>query len=147
MGKSDWDAGATLYAQSRPSRKVPLNQNSEWEEGASLGKIQGGRFIQARGDICIFLGKKKSLFILFWQHQVLVATLRIFIEACRIFLVVACKVLTCDMHLQSSSPTRDRTQASCIGSMESYPLDHQGSPEIFVFLQTHGRASGNHQEH
>ena len=59
MGKSDWDAGATLYAQSRPSRKVTLNLNSEWEEGASLGKIQGGRFIQARGDICIFLGKKK----------------------------------------------------------------------------------------
>ena len=25
-------------------------------------------------------------------------------------------------------PTRDRTQASCIGSNESQPLDHQGSP-------------------
>ena len=32
------------------------------------------------------------------------------------------------MHAGSSSPTRDRTQAPCIGSMESYPLDHQGSP-------------------
>ena len=109
MGKSDWDAGATLYAQSRPFRKVTLNLNSEWEEGASLGKIQGGRFIQARGDICIFFEKKKKKknFILFWQHQVLVAILRIFIEACRIFLVVACKLLTCDMHLRSSSLTRD----------------------------------------
>ena len=66
MGKSDWDAGATLYAQSRPFRKVTLNLNSEWEEGASLGKIQGGRFIQARGDICIFFGKKKKKKSLFY---------------------------------------------------------------------------------
>ena len=28
----------------------------------------------------------------------------------------------------SSSPTRDGTQAPCIGSTESQPLDHQGSP-------------------
>lgn len=61
--ESDWDAGATLYAQSRPSRKVTLNLNSEWEEGVSLGKIQGGRFIQARGDICIFF-EKNVYFIL-----------------------------------------------------------------------------------
>ena len=27
-----------------------------------------------------------------------------------------------------SSPTRDRTRAPCGGSMESSPLDHQGSP-------------------
>ena len=35
--------------------------------------------------------------------------------------------LLCDMHVESSSPTRDRTRAPCIGSVESYPLDHQGS--------------------
>ena len=33
----------------------------------------------------------------------------------------------CVMHVGSSSLTRDRTQAPCIGSMESYPLSHQGS--------------------
>ena len=27
-----------------------------------------------------------------------------------------------------SSLTRDRTQAPCSGSVESYPLDHKGSP-------------------
>ena len=27
-----------------------------------------------------------------------------------------------------SSPTRDQTHAPCIGSTESQPLDHQGSP-------------------
>ena len=27
-----------------------------------------------------------------------------------------------------SSPTRDQTLASCIGLVESQPLDHQGSP-------------------
>ena len=30
---------------------------------------------------------------------------------------------------ESSSPTRDRTQAPCIGSVKSQPLDHQGSPD------------------
>ncbi|XP_061031157.1 DNA repair protein RAD51 homolog 3 isoform X2 [Eubalaena glacialis] len=35
---------------------------------------------------------------------------------------------SCSMHAGSSSPTRDRTQTPCIGSTESYPLDHQGSP-------------------
>ena len=33
----------------------------------------------------------------------------------------------CSMH-DLSSPTRDRTRAPCGGSMESSPLDHQGSP-------------------
>ena len=32
------------------------------------------------------------------------------------------------VHAGSSSPSRDRTWTPCIGSMESYPLDHQGSP-------------------
>ena len=34
----------------------------------------------------------------------------------------------------SSSPTRDRTQASCIGSTESYPLRHQGSPALPFYI-------------
>ena len=38
------------------------------------------------------------------------------------------------MHVGSSSPTRARTQAPCIGSAESYPLDDQGSPDRFCFL-------------
>ena len=32
-----------------------------------------------------------------------------------------------------SSLTKDRTQASCIGSMESQPVDHQGSPSSVTF--------------
>ena len=35
-----------------------------------------------------------------------------------------------------SSPTRDRTCATCIGSAESEPLEHQGSP-LLGFLK-HG---------
>ena len=31
-----------------------------------------------------------------------------------------------------SSPTRDRTCVPCIGSAESYQLDHQGSPQDFI---------------
>ena len=37
------------------------------------------------------------------------------------------------MYVGSSSLTRDRTQAPCIGSMESYPLCHQGSPPSYFF--------------
>ena len=33
----------------------------------------------------------------------------------------------------SSSLTRERTRAPCIGSMEPYPLDHQGSPFLALF--------------
>ena len=36
-------------------------------------------------------------------------------------------------HLRSNSLTRNRTQAPCIGTAESQPLDHQGSPSSFNF--------------
>ena len=42
------------------------------------------------------------------------------------------------MHAGSSSLTGDRTQAPYTGSVESYPLDHQGSPlnlNNFFFLE------------
>ena len=42
--------------------------------------------------------------------------------------VAACRLLSCSMYAGSSSPTMYRSQAPCIGSVESYPLDHQGSP-------------------
>ena len=41
---------------------------------------------------------------------------------------------SCSMHVGSSSLTRDQTGAPCIGSMESYPLGHQGSPENFKLI-------------
>ena len=37
------------------------------------------------------------------------------------------------MHVGSSSLTRDRTQVPCIGSVESYPLRHQGSSLSIIF--------------
>ena len=40
------------------------------------------------------------------------------------------RTLSCGMHVGFSFPTRGRTRAPCIGSAESYPLDHQGSPWI-----------------
>ena len=45
---------------------------------------------------------------------------------CRV-LVGAYGIFSCGMHAGSSSLTRDRTRAPCIGSTESYPLDYQGS--------------------
>ena len=43
------------------------------------------------------------------------------------------RTLSCSMHVRSSSLTRDRTRAPCIGSTESYPLCHQGSPAFYDF--------------
>ena len=73
-------------------------------------------------SVCDSLRTGVCLFVLFYL--------------CRV-LVVACGLLSCGMHAGSSSPTRDRTWAPCIGSVESYPLGHQGSPRgvfcLFVF--------------
>ena len=43
------------------------------------------------------------------------------------------RTLSCGLHAGSSSPTRDQTQAPCIGRVESYPLDHQGNPNHHNF--------------
>ena len=50
----------------------------------------------------------------------------------RDLLVVARRLLSCAMHAGSSYPTREQTWAPCTGSVESYPLDHQGSPKGFL---------------
>ena len=42
------------------------------------------------------------------------------------------RTLSCGMHVGPSSLTRDRTLAPCIGSVESYPLHHQGSPYYVI---------------
>ena len=53
-------------------------------------------------------------------------------------------LLSCDMwtlshgmHAGSSSPTRGRTRAPCIGNVEYHPLDHQGSPPLFLRFYSH----------
>ena len=58
------------------------------------------------------------------------------------FLVAACGLLSCGMwtlscgmHVGSSSLTKDRTRTHCTGSAESYPLDHQWSPNPHHFLK------------
>ena len=80
--------------------------------------------------VCLFV-------CLFWLHWVLVVACGIFIAACGIF---SCGVweLSCGMHVGSSSLTRDRTWAPCIGSTESYPLDHQGSPSAHFLIRLFG---------
>ncbi|XP_054945140.1 phosphatidylinositol-glycan biosynthesis class F protein isoform X1 [Physeter macrocephalus] len=53
--------------------------------------------------------------------------------AARQLLSCGMQTLSCGMHVGPSSLTRDRTQAPCIGSAESYLLRHQGSPSSFLF--------------
>ena len=54
------------------------------------------------------------------------------------FFFFGCTCLSCGMwdlslsHVGSSSLTRDRTQAPCIGSMESWPLDTEKSLNCFL---------------
>ena len=64
-------------------------------------------------------------FFFFWLHWVLVAARRL--------LSCGMRTLSCSMHVGSSSLIRDRTRAPCIGSAESYPLHHQGSPPLRHF--------------
>ena len=45
------------------------------------------------------------------------------------------RTLSCGIHVGSNSLTRDRTWAPCVGSAESYPLCHQGSPQNPHFLK------------
>ena len=43
------------------------------------------------------------------------------------------RTLRCGMHVGSSSLSRDWSRAPCLGSVESYPLHHQGSPKAGKF--------------
>ena len=78
--------------------------------------------------------KKKKLFIYLvvpglscstWALQL---RLQGSLVAARGFLNCGMQTLSCGIHVGSSSLFRDRTQAPCIGTAESYPLRHQGSP-------------------
>ena len=70
--------------------------------------------------IFIYLGRARS----WWWHAG--SSLRhVF---CLFFFSCGMQTLSCSMHVESSSPTRDGTRAPCIGSAESYPLDRQGNP-------------------
>ena len=60
------------------------------------------------------------------------------------FFSCSMQTLSCGMHAGSSSPTRDPTRAPCIGSAESYPLDHQGSPFTFNYLNGPIFSPGKH---
>ena len=74
-----------------------------------------------------FLYKKNYIFT--WLHQILVTAWEIFTLHCGIQ----------DLQLQhvgSSSQTMDRTQAPCLGSLESYLLDHQGNPPPLTLNRT-----------
>ena len=63
----------------------------------------------------------KNMYLFIWLCQVLMA-------ACRV-----CRVCNSVAGCGIGSLTRDQTRAPCIGSVESQPLDHQGSP-ISLFL-------------
>ena len=61
------------------------------------------------------------IYLFIWLHQVLVAAGRV--------LRCGIRTLSCGMHVGSSSLSRERTRAPCVGST----LRHQGSPS-YIFL-------------
>ena len=81
-----------------------------------------------KGEPSSALLKKIFIYLFIWLHQALVSAGRL--------LSCGMRTLSCGMHVGSSSLFRDRTQAPCIGSMESYPLRHQGSPPSSAFQAT-----------
>ena len=52
------------------------------------------------------------------------------------FLSCGTRTLSCSMHVGSSSLIRDRTRSPWIGSTVSYPLSHQGSPQMQLLKQS-----------
>ena len=54
--------------------------------------------------------------------------LKVFIEFVTILLLFYVLVFWPRGMWDLSSPTNDQTTGPCVGSMESYPLNHQGSP-------------------
>ena len=49
-------------------------------------------------------------------------------------LVVACQLLSCSMHVGSSSLTRDRTQAPCLRAQSLNPCATREVPEFYLFI-------------
>ena len=72
-------------------------------------------------SLCFF---KIFIYLFIWWHRVLVVASGL--------LSCSMQTLSCSTHVGSSSLTRDRTQALCIGSAESYPLCHRGSWKILI---------------
>ena len=114
--------------------QVPTGRNHSWCPS-----------IPDKISLLFSVSKSLSLVIFYIMHQLL------FRLGCNVFFFffnlaapgLSCRtpVFCCGMrdlqlwhanfqlrHVESSSLTRDGTWAACIGSAESQPLDHQGSP-------------------
>ena len=75
----------------------------------------------------LFLNKfLKKIYLFIWLHWFLVAAHGLL--SCGMW------TLSCSMRVGSSSLTRDRTWAPCIGSVESYPLCPQESPKSSLYI-------------
>lgn len=84
MGRNDWGLERYFICSVKACQKGDTESEfCEWEEEASVGKIQGEIHSGQRRYLHLF---RKKLFIFILAAPGLgFATLRIFIEACRIF--------------------------------------------------------------
>ena len=73
-------------------------------------------FINSKRFLVNFL---KNIYLFIWLHWVL---------------VVACQLLSCSMHVGSSSLTRDRTQAPCLRAQSLNPCATREVPEFYLFI-------------
>ena len=93
-----------------------------FQDDCSLVEYLKNNSVRA-APIFFFLERIFNIYLFIWLLRVLVAAGRL--------LSCSMRTLSCGMHVGSSSLTRDRTRAPCIGSVESYPLHHQGSPSTY----------------
>ena len=109
-------SGPSLADPERLWQQLQLHSSQHRLESSSSGAQQ---LLIYDWNSFLLLFLNIYLFNLFWLLQVLVAVHRLL--SCGMW------TLSCSMHAGSSSLTSDRTWALCIGSVESHPLDHQGS--------------------
>ncbi|XP_059993722.1 protein Shroom2 isoform X9 [Lagenorhynchus albirostris] len=139
-GGAPW--GFTLKGGREHGEPLVITKIEEGSKAAAVDKLLAGDEIVGINDIslsgfrqeaiCLVKGSHKTLKLvvksyLSWLRWVFVVALRVFIAARGLF---SCGMWTCScgVHSGSSSPARDRTQAPSIGSVQSCPPDHQGSP-------------------
>ena len=136
-----WRAGATLHRGARASLSRPLPLRSTGSRRAGSVAVAQGLSCSAACGILPDQGSNPCA--LHWQadsqplrHQgsPCFCFLILFIYCLFIDLfILAAPDLSCGISVGSSSTTRDRTRAPCVGSAESYPLDHQGRPLLPCF--------------
>ena len=127
-----------------PHNFLPLSPAYSGETSCVLMQIHSPPFqapVGLKFDTCLYQYIKGPIHLPEQTRTFLLFLIVIFLIWLQRVLVVKCRVLKLQLEntqlqlVGSSSPTRDQTWAPCFGSLESYPLDHQGSSRTCLLKQ------------